>query len=92
MTKWLAAGTGLLGVGLLKIWQHTNTPMTLQDYLAFRCGSATEVHGDSFLTFAGHCWGCPVAIVGAAMIVMSGVAAVTSSREPVRRAVFAGRR
>ena len=55
MTKWLMAGTALLVAGLLKIWQHTNAPMTLQDYLAFRCGSATEAHGDSFLTFAGHC-------------------------------------
>ncbi len=92
MTKWLTAGTGLLGIGLLKIWQHTNTPMTLQDYLAFRCGSATEAHGDSLLTFAGHCWGCPVAVIGAAMIVASGMMALTASREPARRTAFAVRR
>ena len=52
MTKWLMAGTALLVAGLLKIWQHTNAPMTLEDYLAFRCGSASGVAGDSFLTSA----------------------------------------
>jgi Fe-S cluster biogenesis protein NfuA len=88
MTKWLMAGTALLVAGLLKIWQHTNAPMTLQDYLAFRCGSATEAHGDSFLTFAGHCWGCPVAAAGAAMIAYAAVMIMASSRRaavPIRR-------
>ncbi|KCZ48771.1 MULTISPECIES: hypothetical protein [unclassified Hyphomonas] len=88
MTKWLMAGTALLVAGLLKIWQHTSAPMTLQDYLAFRCGSATEAHGDSFLTFAGHCWGCPVAAAGAAMVVYAAVMIMASSRRaavPVRR-------
>ena len=88
MTKWLMTGTALLVAGLLKIWQHTSAPMTLQDYLAFRCGSATEAHGDSFLTFAGHCWGCPVAAAGAAMVVYAAVMIMASSRRaavPVRR-------
>lgn len=88
MTKWLMAGTALLVAGLLKIWQHTSAPLTLQDYLAFRCGSATEAHGDTFLTFAGHCWGCPVAAGGAAMIIYAAVMIMTSSRRapvPVRR-------
>ena len=88
MTKWLMAGTALLVAGLLKIWQHTSAPMTLQDYLAFRCGSATEAHGDSFLTFAGHCWGCPVAAAGAAMVVYAAVMIMASSRRaavPVHR-------
>ena len=88
MTKWLMTGTALLVAGLLKIWQHTNAPLTLQDYLAFRCGSGTEAHGDSFLTFAGHCWGCPVAAAGATMIVYAAVMIMVSSRHaalPVRR-------
>lgn len=88
MTKWLLTGTALLVAGLLKIWQHTNAPMTLQDYLAFRCGSATEAHGDSILTFAGHCWGCPVAAAGAAMIAYAAFMIMASSRRaavPVRR-------
>ncbi|WP_394705854.1 hypothetical protein [uncultured Hyphomonas sp.] len=88
MTKWLVAGAALLMAGLLKIWQHTSAPLTLQDYLAFRCGSATEAHGGSLLTFAGHCWGCPVAAAGAAMIVYAAVMIMTSSRRaevPVRR-------
>jgi hypothetical protein len=80
MTKWLMAGTALLVAGLLKIWQHTSAPMTLEDYLAFRCGSASEVHGDSFLTFFGHCWGCPVAAIGAAMILYAAAMIMVSSR------------
>ncbi|MAB10539.1 hypothetical protein [Hyphomonas sp.] len=80
MTKWLMAGTALLVAGLLKIWQHTNAPMTLEDYLAFRCGSASGAAGDSFLTFAGHCWGCPVAAIGAAMVAYSAVMIMASSR------------
>jgi len=87
MAKWLTAGTALLVAGLIKIWQHTHAPLTLQDYLAFRCGSATE-GGDSFLTFAGHCWGCPVAAAGAAMILYAAVMVMASSRRaamPVRK-------
>ena len=91
MTRWLTAGGSLLVVGLLKIWQHTSAPRTLEDYLAFRCGSAADSHGDSFLTFAGHCWGCPVATVGAAMIVISLLMALKASYQPARRAVLAHR-
>ena len=91
MTKWLTAGSVLLVVGLLKIWQHTNAPMTLEDYLAFRCGAASS-HGDSMLTFAGHCWGCPVAAVGAAMIVSALVMAAAAAGRPARRTVSARRR
>ena len=80
MTKWLMAGTALLVAGLLKIWQHTNAPMTLEDYLAFRCGSATGAASDSFLTFAGHCWGCPVAAIGFAMVAYAAVMSMASSR------------
>jgi len=87
MKKTLSAGSLLLAVGMLKIWQHTNAPMTLQDYLAFRCGSATASHSDSFLSFAGHCWGCPVAAVGAAIIAYSLFQAVTAMKRPARRAV-----
>lgn len=88
MKRWLTAGSIFLVVGLLKIWQHTSAPLTLEDYLAFRCGSAAGSHADSFLSFAGHCWGCPVAALGAAMIVATVATALTSaSRQPVRRTV-----
>jgi hypothetical protein len=80
MTKWLMTGTALLVAGLLKIWQHTSAPLTLEDYLAFRCGSSAEASSDSFLTFAGHCWGCPVAAVGMAMILYVAIMSMTSSR------------
>ena len=84
MKSWLATGSALLVVGLLKIWQHTSAPKTLADYLAFRCGSA-DSHSETFLSFAGHCWGCPVAAIGAAMIIASiGMAAIASQR-PARR-------
>lgn len=92
MKRWLTTGSLLLAVGLLKIRQHVNAPMTLEDYLAFRCGSATESHGDSFLTFFGHCWGCPVAAVGAAMIIATIVTAVKVQQQPARRAVPVRRR
>jgi len=88
MKKTLSAGSLLLVVGMLKIWQHTSAPMTLQDYLAFRCGSATASHGESFLSFAGHCWGCPVAAVGGAVIVYSLFQAVSAMTRPARRAVM----
>lgn len=91
MTRWLAAGGFFLVVGLLKIWQHTSAPKSLEDYLAFRCGSAADLHADSFLTFAGHCWGCPVATMGAAMILVSLFMAVKASYQPARRVVLARR-
>lgn len=81
MTKWLTAGTVLLVAGLLKIWQHASAPKTLEDYLAFRCGSATGLSGNSILTFAGHCWGCPVSVIGVAMILYAfGVTMVSAGR------------
>jgi len=90
MTKWLAAGGVLFVSGLLKIWQHTSAPMTLEDYLAFRCGSV-QAHGDSFLTFAGHCWGCPVSVIGAAMILSTLFMALKGWKQPARHSVSARR-
>jgi hypothetical protein len=93
MKRWLTAGSIFLVVGLLKIWQHTSAPLTLEDYLAFRCGSAAGSHADSFLSFAGHCWGCPVAAIGAAMIIVAMASALTTvTRQPVRRAIPARQR
>lgn len=89
MRKWLTAGAFLLITGFLKIWQHTSAPKTLEDYLAFRCGSAGEAHGDSFLTFFGHCWGCPVATAGAAMIIVSLMMALMSHGQPEQRPLLA---
>lgn len=93
MKRWLTAGSVLLAAGLLKIWQHANAPMTLEDYLAFRCGGAAGAHGDSLLSsFAGHCWGCPVAAVGAAILVSSLALGLTASRRPVLRRIPARQR
>ncbi len=89
MKRWLTAGSMFLVVGLLKIWQHTSAPLTLEDYLAFRCGSAAGTHADSFLSFAGHCWGCPVAAMGAAMIIASIATAVTTAGRPTRQRIVA---
>ncbi|MBD3770599.1 MAG: hypothetical protein IE925_10665 [Rhodobacterales bacterium] len=87
MTKWLTAGTVLLVAGLLKIWQHASAPKTLEDYLAFRCGSASAASGDSILTFAGHCWGCPVSVIGAAMIFYAVGVTMVSAGRTARQAV-----
>ena len=87
MTKWLTAGTVLLVAGLLKIWQHASAPKTLEDYLAFRCGSASGASGDSFLTFAGHCWGCPVSVIGAAMVVYAVAATMIAAGRTARQSV-----
>lgn len=91
MKRWLTIGSILLVVGLLKIWQHTSAPKTLEDYLAFRCGSA-DADAHSFLTIAGHCWGCPVAVAGAAIIIASIFMALSSHRQPAYRRAVAVRR
>lgn len=92
MAKWLMTGSALLVAGLLKIWQHTHAPKTLEDFLAFRCGSAAETHGESLLSFAGHCWGCPVAAVGAALIAYAAFTALLGAAQtPARRAVWTRR-
>ena len=89
MKSWLAAGTLLLVVGLLKIRQHVNAPMSLEDYLAFRCGSVGDSHTESFLSFAGHCWGCPVSAIGAAMIAYALYLAFAGLQRPARHFVMA---
>ena len=61
----LAAGAGALAflTGFAKA-MHTNA--TADPFAAFWCRPAVEgATNGGFLNFAGHCWGCPVAFVGA---------------------------
>lgn len=63
-------GIALLLLGSGKVWTHTQS---LQAFLSVRCGPdglASATHAPAFWTtlFNGHCWGCPVALSGAVMI------------------------
>ena len=58
-----AAGAVTFLIGLAKA-MHTNA--TADPFAAFWCRPAVEgATNGSLLSFAGHCWGCPVAFVGA---------------------------
>jgi hypothetical protein len=66
-------GIAMLAVGTVKVWTHTQS---LQAFLSVRCGPegvSSAVSGPTFWTsmFAGHCWGCPVSLAGAAMILVA---------------------
>ncbi len=61
-----AAGLALFTGGLAKAMTHTRT---LDPFGAFWCRSG-DLPGQAFtepLVF-GHCWGCPVALVGAGLL------------------------
>ena len=75
-------GIALLAIGMTKVWTHTNS---LEAFLSVRCGPGglSQVqHAPSFWTslFAGHCWGCPVALTGAAMIVAAAMLSLPAAR------------
>ena len=69
-------GIILLLVGLTKLWTHTRS---LEAFLAVRCGpDGLTAAGHGSLSFwsimlRGHCWGCPVALTGAALIAAAAV-------------------
>lgn len=69
-------GTTLLLVGLTKLWTHTQS---LEAFLAVRCGpDGISAGGHSAISLwstmlRGHCWGCPVALTGAALIVAAAI-------------------
>lgn len=58
-----AAGAVTFLIGLAKA-MHTNA--TADPFAAFWCRPAVEgATNGGLLSFVGHCWGCPVAFVGA---------------------------
>lgn len=76
MLRYLFAGTLLFVAGALKLTEQVQlmrlTP-TLEDYIAFRCGTGDEAalmtaHGDVASVLL-HCWGCYAIGIGAAIVV-----------------------
>ncbi len=72
MLKIAAAGGALIVAGGTQLAHHLNRPMTLVDYLAFRCGTAdtslaTGATGHA-LSALGHCWGCYAMAIGAGLL------------------------
>ena len=70
------AGVSLLLVGAAKVWTHTQS---LQAFLSVRCGPeglSLAANTPTFWSnmFAGHCWGCPVALAGLALIFLAAAA------------------
>lgn len=61
-----AAGLALFTGGLAKAMSHTRTA---DPFSAFWCRTG-DAPGAGFAEplFLGHCWGCPVAAVGAALL------------------------
>jgi len=83
----LAAGAGALTflTGLAKA-MHTNA--TADPFAAFWCRPAVEgAANGGLLSFAGHCWGCPVAFVGAA-IALAALGAMALGRRNSATAAF----
>ena len=66
-------GIALLLLGAVKVWTHTQS---LQAFLSVRCGPegfASAHHAPTLWMNAlnGHCWGCPVAILGGVWILVA---------------------
>jgi len=76
MWKQVATGTALLIAGIGRITEHSARIMTLEDYLAFRCGPDGLNPGTSwlspFLLSQEHCWGCAALAIGAGILVFNG--------------------
>ena len=84
----LFAGIALLIIGTIKAWTHINAPHSLADYLAFRCGSAASADSGWFASlFGGHCWGCPVALIGGLMVSAAAIQSLMSYRAVTWRPV-----
>lgn len=79
------AGLSLVVIGTAKAMAHTATsdPMA-----AFWCRSSDLIAGTqsgaSMTWLSGHCWGCPVALAGAALVLAAGVSALRSMRRDGR--------
>ncbi len=89
---WKTAATGgvLLIAGAARLAEHINRAPTLQDYLAFRCGSDSQAFGpgtlDHTLLSIGHCWGCYAMALGAALLLFAALRATHPARKSARQA------
>ena len=81
LRMWKSATTGLalLAIGSAKLADHANRALTLEDYLAFRCGPDASPLGASTASHTLlsnlHCWGCPVMAIGAGLVAFAAVRA-----------------
>lgn len=73
-------GLSLAAIGTAKAMAHTATtdPMA-----AFWCRSSELIAGTeptgAMTWLSGHCWGCPVALAGAALVLAAGVSVLRTS-------------
>jgi hypothetical protein len=65
----MITGLGVLAIGLAKTFVHLNSPEMLQ--VPGCLGSTYLIPLSNAHPAIGHCWGCYVALAGAAMIVLS---------------------
>ena len=73
----IASGATLFGVGTVKAMTHAKSadPMA-----AYWCRTPGVESADAAGLFAGHCWGCPVAALGAALLVAGLFVAIRRTR------------
>lgn len=92
MWRYLTAGALLFAAGALKLTEQVRlmgrTP-TLEDYLAFRCGTGDEAalvttHSD-LASVLFHCWGCYAMAAGAAIVAASLIRRTATTRLAARR-------
>lgn len=75
------AGAGALGAGLVKMRQHMASADPFAAYWCRTPGSEDALTGGGAgeWLLLGHCWGCYVAAIGAAMLIMAGWKRLQSS-------------
>lgn len=75
MPRLIAAALVSVVVGSVRFAQHLNRPMTLDDYLAFRCAPGDAAIGPGgfghAILSAAHCWGCYAMVVGVGLLVFA---------------------
>ena len=74
MSKLATLGLAMVLAGSARMAEHAPAPLTLEDYLAFRCGDSTSLSVGSSLEHAvshAHCWGCYSIVAGAALMVLA---------------------
>lgn len=77
-------GVAMVLLGLGKI-AHTNA--TSDPFAAFWCQPAVELAGaGGWLPLQGHCWGCPVALIGAYLAIF-GIIGLARQRRMTHRCV-----
>ena len=84
MWKLAATGAALLIAGAVKFTAYLNRTLTLEDYLALRCGPSEQASlagsvGHTLFSWA-HCWGCYAMAAGAAMLVVALIMTLAQRR------------